>query len=74
MIDLSVLEKSEKYGKLKESYVIFISMFDVFGKGRHIYSFENLCKEDPKIRLGDGTHKIFLCAEGNMDDCSEKMI
>ncbi len=59
--------------KLKESYVIFICTFDEFGKGRHVYSFENRCKEDLSIRLNDGTHKIFLCAKGTMDDCSEKM-
>ena len=73
MIDLNILAKGGKYADLKESYVIFICTFDEFEKGRHVYSFENLCKEDPSIRLEDGAHKIILCARGTMDDCSEKM-
>ena len=53
--------------------IIFICTFDEFEKGRHKYSFENTCVEDPSIKLKDGAHKIFLCAGGVMDDCSEKM-
>ncbi len=73
MIDLNILSKGGKYTDLKDSYVIFICTFDEFKKGRHVYSFETLCKEDPTISLNDGGHKIFLCAKGTMDDCSEKM-
>jgi predicted transposase/invertase (TIGR01784 family) len=73
MIDLDILGKGKDYSKLKEEYIIFICTFDEFGDGRHIYSFENVCKENPDIKLDDGTHKIFLCAGGNNDDCSEKM-
>lgn len=36
----------------------------MFGKGRYIYHFENLCREDPTIRLGDGAEKIFLNTKG----------
>ena len=28
---------------------------------------------DTTIRLEDGARKIFLCASGEMNDCSEKM-
>ncbi len=73
MLDLNILSKGDGYGKLKESYIIFICTFDAFGKGRHKYTFTNLCVEDTSISLEDGSHKIFLCAEGNVDDCSEKM-
>ena len=37
--------------------------FDVFNQGRHIYTFENICKEDTNIALGDGAVKIFICKE-----------
>jgi len=71
MIDLQLIDKGESYKKLKPSYIIFICPFDLFGKGRHIYTFENICKEDKDIPLEDGTTKIFLNAVGDMDDVSD---
>ena len=38
-----------------------------------IYTFENLCKEDPGISLGDETTKIFLSADSTMDDVSKEL-
>lgn len=73
MIDLNLIEKGEKYSKLKTSYIIFICMFDPFGKGRHIYTFENRCIEDCDIRLHDGTTKIFLNSFGTISDVSKEM-
>ena len=69
MIDLNILGMGKDYGNLKDSYIIFICTFDEFGDGRHIYTFENVCKENQKIKLNDGTHKIFLCAGGDKEDC-----
>ncbi len=73
LIDLQLIDKGESYKKLKSSYIIFICPFDLFGKGRHIYTFENICKEDKDITLEDGTTKIFLNAVGNMDDVSVEL-
>lgn len=73
MIDLQMIDRGESYKKLKPSYIIFICLVDVFGKGNHIYTFENLCKEDKSISLGDGTVKIFLNAAGNRDDVSAEL-
>jgi len=70
MIDLQMIDKGEMYKKLKPGYIIFICPFDLFGKGRHIYTFENICKEDHSISLEDGIVKIFLNAKGNKDDVS----
>lgn len=53
-VDINMIEKGLDYGLLKKSYVIFICSFDLFGKGRRIYHFENLCREDPSVRLEDG--------------------
>lgn len=44
MIDLQLIDKGQHYKLLKPSYIIFICPFDVFGRGRHIYTFENVCK------------------------------
>ncbi|MCR5469205.1 MAG: Rpn family recombination-promoting nuclease/putative transposase [Lachnospiraceae bacterium] len=73
MIDRDNLLVGENYEQIKESYVIFICLDDFFEKGRHIYIFENVCLEDTSIHLNDGAHKIFICAKGYMDDCSDKM-
>lgn len=73
VIDISLLEKGASYKALKKSYIIFICTFDLFARGRHIYHFENLCREDPSIRLSDGAEKIFLNASGTTDDIDESL-
>lgn len=73
MIDLNILKKGEDYKNLKRSYVIFICTFDLFGKGRHIYTFENRCIQDYELALGDETTKIILNTKGTMDDISPQM-
>ena len=73
MIDLQMIDKGQSYKKLNPSYVIFICQFDIFDAGRHIYTFENICKEDKNIPLGDGAIKIFLNADGKMDDVSREL-
>ena len=73
MIDLQMIDKGQFYKKLNPSYVIFICQFDLFHMGRHIYTFENICREDKNISLGDGAVKIFLNADGKMDDVSREL-
>ena len=54
--------------------MIYICRFNLFPDiGFHKYSFLNLCREDPRIELGDETEKIYLCAAGSADDVSENM-
>ena len=52
MIDLQLVDAGQHYKKLNKSYIIFICPFDLYGKGRHIYTFENICKEDNSISMG----------------------
>ena len=73
MIDLQLIDKGQLYDELKRSYVIFICPFDLYGKGRHIYTFENICKEDGSISMGDEAVKIFLNAKGTLDDVSNEL-
>ena len=73
MIDLQLIDKGQHYKKLNQSYIIFICPFDLYGKGRHIYTFENICKEDNRLSMGDETVKIFLNAEGTLDDTSKEL-
>ena len=73
MIDLNILEKGDNYKNLKRSIVIFVCTFDLFGKGRHVYTFENRCMQEPELLLGDDTIKIILNTKGTMDDVSPEM-
>ena len=73
MIDLQLVDTGQHYKKLNKSYIIFICLFDLYGKGRHIYTFEHLCKEDNGISMGDEAVKIFLNANGTMDDVSGEL-
>ena len=73
MLDLQMIDKGQMYKQLKPCYVIFISPVDVFGMGRHIYTFENTCKEDSRLLLKDGTVKIFLNGDSQMEDVSNEL-
>lgn len=73
MIDLGLIEKGQSYNELKKSFVIFICTFDPFGKGRHLYTFENACKQDDSLTLRDETAKVFLNAAGTMDDVKPEL-
>lgn len=73
MIDLNILEKGSSYKNLKKSFVIFVCTFDLFGKGFHVYTFENRCVQDLELPLGDDTTKIILNTKGTKDDVSQEM-
>lgn len=49
-----------------------ICTFDPFGKGRHKYTFRNLCVEDNNIELGDETNKVFLNKSGTIVDVDDE--
>ncbi len=73
MIDLQMIDKGQHYKELKPSYIIFICPFDLFGKGRHLYTFENICKEDTSVSLKDEAVRIFLNADSSQDDVSQEL-
>lgn len=73
MIDLNLIEKSQDFNMLNQSYVIFICTSDIFGRGRHIYTFENICTQDTSLHLNDETTKIFLNPVSNLDDVDEDL-
>ncbi len=73
MIDLNILEKGGNYKELKRSFVIFVCTFDLFGEGRHIYTFENRCIQRTELSLGDDTAKIILNTKGTVDDAAPEL-
>lgn len=71
-MDLNLISKGEDYAKLKNSLVIFICTFDPFDKDAYVYTFENICKEYPEVKLGDETSKIFFNTKGKEGNVSEE--
>ena len=62
-IDIAFLDKGTHYKALSDSYIIFVCLFDAIGKGKPIYTFENICIEDGQTPLQDGTKKVIINAE-----------
>ena len=61
-MDVDSLKSGQIYKDLKDSYVIFICIPDIFEKGLASYSFENRCREDNTVRLNDRAYKHFFIA------------
>ena len=59
VMDISELEKGEFFSNMKESYIIFICMFDPFGADMPIYTVKQTFAENEKLIFEDKTHKIF---------------
>lgn len=68
LIDQDLLEKGEPYGSMKNVVIIFICMFDLFGKGLWQYTFQSRAEECPEILLDDGQKTIFVNAGGVSED------
>ena len=66
-IDVDIVRKGESVGKLKTSYIIFITTYDPFGKGWYMYPFETLCSWDSSIKMNDAATWIVLNTTGTKD-------
>ncbi|MBQ7158253.1 MAG: Rpn family recombination-promoting nuclease/putative transposase [Treponema sp.] len=62
MMDIDFLAPGKDYMELRNNYIIFICLHDLFHKGLPIYTFRNRCDEDTSVELNDRTTKIFLNA------------
>lgn len=76
MIDSKLLlPGTRSYNELNDVYIIIITPFDLFGKGRYKYTFRMGCRERPGIWLGDGATRIFLNTRGtDPTGASEELI
>ena len=72
-IDGWLLKKNEDYEKLCDTIVLFICPFDPFGRGQKIYTFENICKEEPSLTLQDGQRISFLNTVGVKGSISKEL-
>lgn len=73
MIDMDLLGKGVYYDDLRQTYIIFICTFDLFGLDERIYTFRSRCMEQGALELGDGTTKIFLNAKGLRGSVDEEL-
>lgn len=72
-IDLDLISRGAPFEDLKKTFIIFICTFDPFQDGRHLYTFENTCRQNPSLLLGDETTKVFLNTRGTLDDIDHEM-
>ena len=73
MMDANMLDKGLEYEELKDSYVIFICMFDPFEKGLARYTFRSICEEAEGLPLGDGRCIMFLNTKGSIGELGADM-
>ena len=74
MIDINDLMKGTGYSSLKESYVIFICKKSPFKKSNFpVYSFRNICEENPTVELNDKTKKLVYNASAYEEEKDEEL-
>ncbi len=56
------------FNELNPIFIIFITPFDPFRKGRYRYTFSMQCEEEPGIKLADGAARIFLNTHGEDEE------
>ena len=74
MLDQEAINKGEHYRELKQTFVIFICNFALFGGKRRMYTFNFRCNEDTSIKLNDNSTIVFLCSKGKSNSGVDKDI
>ena len=59
LMDANALKSGEDFGKLRDTYVIFITETDMMKRGREVYSYLRI-EEHCGDKLFDGTHIIYV--------------
>jgi len=72
-IDYDCVTEGQPYGNLRKSFIIYICTFDPFQMGRYIYTFQNICKENPDLLLGEDATILFLNTKGASEDVDDEM-
>ncbi len=69
-LDVSLLAPGSKdFNLLSDSCLILVAPFDIFERGLYRYTFENICKECPDLKLEDGASRVFINTKGK-NKCS----
>ena len=73
MLDSGLLKSGEEFTKLVETFVIFITENDIFGKGLPLYRFDRYCEQTQEY-LDDGTHILYVNGQYRGDDDLGKLM
>ena len=66
--DANALKPGEDFGKLRDTYVIFITENDVMGGGKEIYEIDRTIRQTRGKKFGDGTHIIYVNGARKFED------
>ncbi len=72
-MDGKILEAGKMYNGLPNTWVIFITSFDPFSKGRMVYTIRNRCIEIPEMEYDDGSITLFLNIKGESGKISQDL-
>ena len=72
LMDTHTLKKGEKFSKLPESYVIFITDKDVLGEGEQLYRIERVIRKSGNL-FKDGSHILYFNTARQDDNALGKL-
>ena len=72
LMDTHTLKKGEKFSKLPESYVIFITDKDVLGEGEQLYQIERVIRKSGSL-FRDGSHILYFNTARQDDNALGKL-
>ena len=59
-MDANALDSGEDFGKLRDTYVIFITETDVMDGGKEIYEIDRTIRQMRGKKFGDGSHIVYV--------------
>lgn len=74
MIGNRCLESGKEYTTLRRAYVIIITSYDPFDRGRMMYTIKNRCLEEPDLPYEDGAATIYLYVNENPEGLPEDLV
>ncbi len=64
MLDMDHLRRGDRYSELPNTYIVFICLEDPFTENIARHTFQEICLEQPDLKLEDGRSIIFINTKG----------
>ena len=74
LMDANALKSGEDFGKLRDTYVIFITENDVMGGSKAVYQIDRTIRELDGKAFGDGAHIVYVNCMAKGDSAVCKLI